>query len=101
MQLTPYIIAIATIVPPVIQSIKDDPTFDSITPETKGRLIAFSALLTALGSIAVGINAGTIETDSWIGLLQAGAHFVATFGLTELFYQRVVKPVSDKLEGKK
>lgn len=97
MQITPYIIAVATLVPPIIEAVKTDPAFDFITEETKGRLIAISALLTAVGSIAVGLQTGTITTDSWIGLVQAGAHFAATFGLAEIMYQRIVKPVSKRL----
>lgn len=92
MQITPYIIAVATVVPPIVQRLKDDPTFDFITPETKGRIFIASSLLTAIGSIAVGLQAGTIvDLDSWIGLGEAIVHFVVAFGLVELVYKQVIK----------
>ena len=92
MQITPYIIAVATVVPSIVQRLKDDPRFDFITPETKGRIFVASSLLTAIGAVAIGLQAGTIvDLDSWIGLGEAAVHFVVTFGLVELVYKQIVK----------
>lgn len=92
MEITPYIIAVATAVPPIVQRLKDDPRFDFITPETKGRIFVASSLLTAIGAVAVGLQAGTIvDLDSWIGLGEAAVHFIVTFGLVEIVYNQVIK----------
>lgn len=91
MEITPYIIAVATAVPPIVERLKNDPRFDFITPETKGRIFVASSLLTAIGAVAVGLQAGTIvDLDSWIGLGEAAVHFIVTFGLVEIVYKQVL-----------
>jgi len=94
MEITPYIIAIATTVPPLVQRLKDDPRFSFITPEQKSRILVVSSLLTAIGSVAVGLQAGTVvDLESWVGLGEALVHFVVTFGLVELVYRQVIKRI--------
>lgn len=96
MKIAPTIILVATIVPPIIEAVKNSPFFPSITPEAKAKLVALSALLTAVGSLAAGLTSGVIETDSWSAFGEAGVNFVAAFGITELLYQHVFKRFFEK-----
>lgn len=96
MEITPMILVVATVVPPIIEAVKNSPYFPSITPEGKSKLVALSALLTAVGSLAAGLNSGAIDLDSWSVFGEAAINFVAAFGITELLYRHVFKRWFDK-----
>lgn len=98
MEIAPMILVVSSVVPPIIEAIKNSPNFPSITPETKTKLVALSALLTAVGSIAAGITSGAIELDSWAMFGEAAVNFIAAFGITELMYRHVFKRFFDAKE---
>lgn len=91
MQITPFIIAIGTIVPPVVEKIKDSDLFPWITAEDKTRLVAVSAVLSSLAAVVAGLGTGAIETNSWVGLVEALVNALAAFGLAELAYRHIFK----------
>lgn len=96
--ITPYVIAVSTVTPIVIEKVKASPYFPGITPETTRKLTALSVFMTALGSTLALYQAGNLNLDASFSLVEAGANFAAAFGLTELVYKFVIKPVSARLQ---
>lgn len=86
MEISFLIPVLSSIVPFIVEWVKQTPTIKAITPETKGRLLALAALLSSGAGVASGLADGTIDGNSVQMLVDAGWQASVAFGFTQAVY---------------
>ena len=86
MQTSSYLPILATVIPLVVEFIKNNPQIQSITPETKGRLMALAAVLSSSAGVVSGFVDGSINGDAVSMLVDASWQAAVAFGLTQGVY---------------
>lgn len=75
----------------IVEIIKQVPWIKSITPETKGRVLALAAVLSSVSGVLIGVGTGQIDAVSWQDLAQSVWNAIVTFGLAQGGYQTVTR----------
>jgi len=86
MQISSYLPVLATIIPFVVEFVKTSPQIQSITPETKGRLMALAAVLSSSAGVLSGFADGSIDGNAASMFIDASWQAAVAFGLTQGVY---------------
>lgn len=91
MEVSPYVMIFAAAKPMIIEWIKSSDLFPSITPEAKERVLAVAVLLSGISGVLTTLISGQIDENVLQDFAHALTNFMATFGLSEVFYRHVYK----------
>lgn len=91
-QISPIAAMAGMLVPLIVEFVKNSPWFSSFSEDTKTRLSALSFGLSATAALIGALNDGTLDNDTVTNFANAIGTVIATFGVSEMVYQKVVKP---------
>lgn len=99
MQAFPLMALIGASAPALIEWVKRNPNIPFLTAETKGKLLALAALLSALGAVLATVVSGDFDQSAMAALGDTLTNFVTVFGISELSYRHVYKKLEPAAEG--
>lgn len=97
-EISPYVMLFAAAKPMILEWIKGSDMFPSVTPATKSRVLAVAAVLSAISGVLASAMNGQLDENLLNDLVVTGQNFIATFGISELFYRHVYKRFAFKAE---
>lgn len=86
METSLFLPIVSAVIPFLVEAIKNSQQVQSITPETKGRLMALAAVLSSGAGVLSGLADGSIDGNSTQMLLDASWQATVAFGLTQGVY---------------
>lgn len=86
MEISPILPVLSATIPFIVEMVKNSSQITSITPETKGRLMALSAVLASSAGVISGFSDGTIDGPTAQVFVESAWQAAVSFGLVQGVY---------------
>lgn len=97
-QISPIAAIAGAFIPLIVQFVKNSPFFTSFNETTNTRLTALSFFLSATAALVGAFSDGTLDHDTLTNFANAIGTVIATFGVSEMVYQKFVKPINSPVD---